>query len=306
MNSPLVTISSAFYNTGPALLDMIKSVFAQTFTDWELLLINDGSTDESLAVVESVDDPRVRIYSNDRNRGRSFSLNRITELARGKYIARMDSDDLCSPTRMEKQVNLLESNPQLDAVSAGVIYLDKEDNPVGDMTCPTEHNDICRTPWRSFHLVHGALIAKKAYFQKTPYREDIPIAVDFNMFLRSYQSSRFENVQEPLYYYRLDNSFNLKKQFAARKYSAAFLYDYYRQRNGLTSAIRYALNQYLKFAATLALFASGQRNRLMAKRFKGLDEAKREYYRNELRVIKSFPVPLRNRGTVSDTMTKMS
>jgi len=294
MNSPLVTVSSAFYNTGPALLDMVKSVFAQTFTDWELLLINDGSTDESLAIAESVDDPRVRIYSNDRNRGRSFSLNRITELARGKYIARMDSDDLCSPTRIEKQVRLLESDSRLDAVSAGVIYLDKQDNPIGDMVTPKNHDEICRTPWRTIHVVHGALMAKRKFFQTYPYREDLSLAVDFNLFLRSHAHSVFGNVQEPLYYYRLDNSFNLKKQYWARKFGARFLFDYYRLHGSMSMAIRVAAYQYFKFAATLALFASGQRNKLMAKRFNRLDEAKIEFYRNELGRIKSVPLPLKS------------
>jgi len=293
MGTPLVTISSAFYNTGPEILDMVKSIFAQTFTDWELLLINDGSSDESLAIAESVDDPRVRIYSNDRNRGRSFSLNRITELARGKYIARMDSDDLCSPTRIEKQVRLLESDSRLDAVSAGVIYLDKQDNPIGDMVTPKTHDEICRTPWRTIHLVHGALMAKREFFQAYPYRKDLRMAVDFNIFLRSHASVVFGNVQEPLYYYRLDTSFNLKKQFAARKYSASFLFDYYRQNRGWCAGLRYAANQYLKFAATLAMFATGRRQKLMAKRFNGIDDAKMEYYRKELAWIKSFPLHLK-------------
>jgi glycosyltransferase involved in cell wall biosynthesis len=292
MASPLVTVSSAFYNTGPLILDMIRSVFAQTFTDWELLLINDGSTDNTLEIVQSVNDPRIRVYSNECNRGRAFSLNRITELACGKYIARMDSDDICSPTRIEKQVALLESDPQLDAVSTGLIYLDKQDNPIGDMICPTDHENICATPWRTFHFAHGAMMARKEYFMNTPYREDIPMAVDFNMFLRSHQYSRFGNVPEPLYYYRLDNSFNLKKQFTARKYSASFLYDYYKQHGDLSSAIQYAANQYLKFIVTLILFASGQRKRLMAKRFKTLDCATLNMYQDEIRFIKSFQLPL--------------
>lgn len=291
MTVPLVSITSAFYNTGPLLLDMVKSIFSQTFTDWELLLVNDGSTDNTLAIAESVNDPRIRIYSNDRNRGRSYSLNRITELARGQYIARMDSDDLCSPTRIEKQLNLLASEPSLDAVSTGLIYLDKQDNPIGDMTCPTEHEEICAAPWRTIHIAHGPLLAKKEFYQKTPYREDLPFAVDFNLFLRAHSSSRFGNVPEPLYYYRFDNSFHLKKQFIARKYSAGFLYDYYRQHRSSIVAFRYALTQYLKFSATLALFAAGQRKRLMAKRFELLDDAKMEYYRNELYLIKNYPLP---------------
>lgn len=291
MSSPLVTVSSAFYNTGPFMLDMIKSVFSQTFTDWELILLDDGSTDNSLEIARSIDDPRVKVFSNGQNRGRSFSLNRLTELAQGKYIARMDSDDLCCPTRIEKQVNLLEGNTELDAVSTGLIYLDKQDNPIGDITCPTEHEEICAAPWRTLHIAHGPLVAKKEFFHKTPYREDIPFAVDFNLFLRAHSCSRFGNVPEPLYYYRFDTSFHLKKQFTARKYSASFLYDYYRQHRSSIVAFRYAVTQYLKFAATVTLFTVGQREKLMAKRFEPLDDAKLEYYRNELNLIKNYPLP---------------
>jgi len=287
-----VTISSAFYNTGSLILDMLKSVFAQSFSDWELLLIDDGSTDDTLNIVKTVEDPRIRIYRNGENKGRAYSLNRITSLARGKYIARMDSDDLCSPTRIEKQVQLLESNPCLDAVSAGLIYLDKHDNPTGDSVGPTEHDDICDTPWRTFKLAHGALMAKKEFFNKTPYCENIPFAVDYNLFLRSHEYFRFGKIPEPLYYYRLDNSFKLKKQFMARYYSAAFLYKYFSPRLGHIKAIRYAGLQYLKFVGTTALFLTGQRSRLMARRSKPLTSEKLDFYKNEVEYIKSFKLPV--------------
>jgi glycosyltransferase involved in cell wall biosynthesis len=288
---PLVTISSAFYNTGPAILDMIKSIFAQTFTDWELLLINDGSVDNTLEIVKSISDPRLRVYSNDGNKGRSFSLNRITELARGKYIARMDSDDLCSPTRIEKQVRMLESDSRLDAVSTGMIYLDTQDRPIGDMVCPIDHEAICATPWRTFSFAHGAMMAKKEFFQKTPYLENIPIAVDYNLFLRAHLCSRFGTIQEPLYYYRLDQSFNLKKQFTSRVYSARFLYDFYKKQNNTAMAIKCVASQYLKYAATLFLFATGQRSKLMAKRFRPLPEERRSDYQKEIEFIKSVVLP---------------
>jgi len=286
-NAPLVSVVSAFYNTGPLILDMIRSIMAQTWTDWELVLINDGSTDETLKIAQSVDDPRIRIFSNDRNRGRAYSLNRGTREARGKYIARMDSDDICSPTRLEKEVRLLESNPALDAVSTGVIYLDKNDNPTGDMVCPTDHEAICATPWRTIHLVHGAMMARKEYFLKTPYREDIPIAIDFNMFFRSYHYSRFGNVPEPLYYYRLDGSFNLKKQYASRRVAASFLFEYYHHNKQTFTGLKYGAAQYIKFIVTLVCFLTGLREKLMANRYVPLDEHKVQTYLNEIKMIKT-------------------
>jgi glycosyltransferase involved in cell wall biosynthesis len=278
---------------------MLKSVFAQTYSDWELLLIDDGSTDNTLDIVTSVKDSRIRLYRNSRNRGRAYSLNRITRLARGKYIARMDSDDLCSPTRIEKQIQLLEGNSSLDAVSAGLIYLDKDDNATGDHVGPTEHEDICDTPWRTFKLAHGALMAKQEFFQKTPYCQDIPFAVDYNLFLRSHECFRFGKIPEPLYYYRLDNSFKLKKQFMARYYSAAFLYKYFYPRLGHIKAIRYAGLQYLKFAGTTALFLTGQRSRLMARRCELLTSEKLDFHQNELQYIKSFKLPIGSKDSSS-------
>lgn len=295
MPIPLVTISSAFYNTGPLILDMLKSVFLQTFTDWELILINDGSTDNTLSLVESVSDPRVRIYSNDSNRGRAFSLNRISELARGKYIARMDSDDFCSPVRIQQQVERMESEPDLDVVGTGICYLDKQDNPVGDsgMSARTTHKEICREPARTFGLCHGSVLGKREWFVKNPYRENLRLGVDYNLWLTTYRHSQFANIAKPLYYYRLDNSFNLKKQLIVRRDSAKFLFDHYRQYGNLNQALKYASIQYLKFAATLVFFATGQRQRLMAKRFKPLDKTQLDYYKREVHLIKSFLLPMR-------------
>lgn len=294
MGIPLVTISSAFYNTGPLILDMLKSVFSQTFTDWELLLINDGSTDDTLAIAESINDSRIRIYSNDKNRGRAFSLNRVSERARGKYIARMDADDLCSPARIQKQVELIESDPDLDVVGTGICYLDKQDNPVGDTGTGTKktHEEICREPARTFGLCHGSILGKKEWFSKNPYQENLQLGIDFNLWLRTYRHSKFGNIAEPLYYYRLDNSFNLKKQLIVRKDSAKFLFDYYRQYGTLSQALKYASVQHLKFAAALVLFALGQRKRLMAKRFKPLEKSRVEFYKNEIQFIKSFQLPV--------------
>jgi len=103
----LVTIGTGSYNDGADLLKMIKSVIAQTYQNWELIIINDGSTDNSFDIKEIINDSRIRFYSNEGNIGRAKTLNKITKLAKGKYIARMDADDLCVPERIEKQVSVL-------------------------------------------------------------------------------------------------------------------------------------------------------------------------------------------------------
>jgi len=81
MSTPLVSVTSAFYNVGPDLFDMVRSIFAQTFTDWELVLLDDGSTDDSLQLAQSIDHPKVRVFTNGRNLGIPTSLNKLTKLS---------------------------------------------------------------------------------------------------------------------------------------------------------------------------------------------------------------------------------
>jgi glycosyltransferase involved in cell wall biosynthesis len=292
MNEPLVSITSAIYNEENYLLDMVRSVFAQTFADWELVLLDDRSTDNSYKIIQSIDDPRVRVFRNERNLGRAASLNRITTLSRGKYIARMDADDICSPTRIEKQVELIESEPDVDIVGTGMCYLDSKDELVGHMYAEPSHKQICRQPSRTFGISHGSLLGKKAWFEKNLYDESISLAIDFNLFFRTYKHSTFANVPEPLYYYRLDKSFNLEKQFAARYTSAKFLFEHNKNAGCWWVAFTSWAAQYGKFAVTVLMFATGLRKRLMNRRFESLTEDKLDFYRHQIDMIKNTKLPI--------------
>lgn len=289
-----MSITVAFYNEGVYLLDTIKSVFAQTFTDWELVLVDDGSTDNSLKIAYSINDPRVRVFANERNLGRSASRNRLNSLTRGKYIAVFDADDMWSTTKIAKQLELIESKPDIDIVGTGTCYLDNNDEPVGHMYAQPSHDQICSQPSRTFGLSHSSLLGKKSWFEKNRYDESIPLAIDFNLFFRTYKHSTFANVPEPLYYYRLDQSFNLKKQFTTRYVSAAFLFEHYKDTGQLAKALASATIQYGKFAATVLMFATGLRKKLMARRFERLSDADMAFYTQEICKIKSTKLPLRS------------
>jgi glycosyltransferase involved in cell wall biosynthesis len=294
MSTPLVSITSAFYNEESNLLDMVKSIFAQTFTDWELILLDDGSTDNSYELARSIDDARVRVFTNGKNIGRSKTLNRITTLARGKYIARMDADDICCIERIEKQVKLMESQPDVDIVGTGMCYLDKNDKPLGHRYAPSSPAEICNQPDRTFAISHGSLLGKKSWFEKNLYDESISLAIDFNLFFRTYKHSTFANVPEPLYYYRLDQSFSLKQQWVAREASARFLFNHYKEAGDWWRAFTNGVVQYSKFATTVLIFSAGLRKKLMARRFELLAKDEKESYMKEIKRIKSTELPLRS------------
>lgn len=110
---PEISVVLSVYNDAKYVGVAIESVLAQTFTDFELIIIDDASTDESLSIARDFADERIRIVENEENLGLTKSLNKGISLAQGKYIARMDSDDICLPTRFEKQVAYLDAHPDV-------------------------------------------------------------------------------------------------------------------------------------------------------------------------------------------------
>ncbi|MCC2547908.1 glycosyltransferase [Hymenobacter sp. BT175] len=118
-SAPLVSVILPIYNAGEYLRPAIESILSQTFQDFELILVDDFSKDDSLSVARSfAADPRVTVLANDRNRGRSFTDNYGAEHARGRYIAKMDADDIALPHRLQAQVDFLEQNPTVGLTSS--------------------------------------------------------------------------------------------------------------------------------------------------------------------------------------------
>ena len=151
-----ITIAIPFLNAEKYLVDAIRSVFAQTHTDWELLLIDDGSTDKSLEIAHSIKDSRVRVISDGFNKKLASRLNEITDIASHELIARMDADDLMSPDRLKIQLEILKSHPEIDLVSCG-LYSTKNDLSLvgirgGDFTDYTVEELI----WKRKGFTHAA------------------------------------------------------------------------------------------------------------------------------------------------------
>lgn len=113
MTLPLVSIVMPCHNDAEYLKDSISSVIAQTYQNWELLVVNDCSTDNSIEIVKSFNDGRIKVFKNEKNSGAAFSRNVAIENAKGRYIAFLDSDDYWYPTKLEKQIEFMEENHYL-------------------------------------------------------------------------------------------------------------------------------------------------------------------------------------------------
>jgi len=255
---PLVTIGIPFFNPGEVFRNAVKSVFSQTYTNWELLLVDDGSTDGSLEIARSIRDSRVRVISDGRNLGLPTRLNQINQLAVGKYIARMDADDLMHPDRIARQVRFLRENPDIDVVGTGVFFLDERGIPkgVGSYSLPANLREALMRPW----LVHASIVAKKEWFLRNPYNPDYTRGEERELFFRAFSRTRFGLLPEPLYGWRFVGVRNLSKYLASFRYERKMLLEHGPHMLGWAETGMLLARSLMKSTVAIALYTMGVKN----------------------------------------------
>jgi glycosyltransferase involved in cell wall biosynthesis len=198
----LVSVGLPFYNSAATILDAVRSVYAQTHTDWELILIDDGSVDNSWELVASLQDARVKLVRDGKNIGLAARLNQIATLARGELLARMDADDLMHPERLERQLAFIETHPQYDFVASGKITIDVHGEPMGislpDNSASNSWEMLAHGGW----FVHPSILGSTRWFQKNPYDETYPSTQDLELWVRTREHRRSFVIPEPLIFYR--------------------------------------------------------------------------------------------------------
>jgi glycosyltransferase involved in cell wall biosynthesis len=200
-HTPLVSVVMAVRNGMPYLPEAVESILTQTMPDFELIVVNDGSTDDSQRYLERVTDSRLRVVSQP-NAGQGASANRGMALARGKYIARMDADDVSLPTRLERQVQFLAANPELALIGAQLRFV-SNGRTVEAPRMPQTHGQIVR----SFHegrvgLSQACIMCDATLAKKTPYRI-AGSGEDVDFVLRLAEKGKSANLAEVLYLYRI-------------------------------------------------------------------------------------------------------
>jgi glycosyltransferase involved in cell wall biosynthesis len=215
-----VTIAIPFYNAEDFLADAIRSVFAQTYENWELILINDGSTDGSLKIAESVKDSRVRVYSDGKNKKLASRLNEVISLAKYDFIARMDADDLMSPMRIQRQMEIFEQYPDKDIVSTGVCSITNDNSIIGSRGCLANGVSLNDLLYKRIGILHAAVIARKSWYKRNNYNPLLKVAQDYELWLQSCFNNDLHIflLDEPLYYYREEGNVTEKKMLLAYNY----------------------------------------------------------------------------------------
>lgn len=218
--NPKISVIMGIYNCADTLPEAIDCILNQTEPDWELILCDDGSKDDTYAVAEGYRaqyPDKIRLLKNEKNLGLNATLNRCLAVAKGKFIARMDGDDLCQPNRFEKQLAALEENGEISIVSSAMTFFDEsgtwgENRPVefpaaGDFLRGTP---FCHAP---------CMVRKAAYDAVGGYTESEKFlrVEDYDLWVKMYAAGmRGRNLAEPLYHMRDDRSAFARRKFRYR------------------------------------------------------------------------------------------
>lgn len=204
--SLLVSIVMPVYNGERYLRSAIDSILNQTFKDFEFIIVNDGSTDRSPEIVTSYKDPRIKVF-NKSNSGIVDSLNLGIKESKGKYIARMDADDISLPLRIESQVKFMEKNREIGLLGTTmqIIY---EDGGLGYVVAPlTEDEDIRKAFLVTNMLVHGSAMMRRTILDQVgKYSKKAKHVEDYDLWIRFSRVTKISNLQDLLYQWRVNLS----------------------------------------------------------------------------------------------------
>jgi glycosyltransferase involved in cell wall biosynthesis len=253
---PAVSVIMSMRDGAATIEASIRSLIRQTYPDWELVLIDDGSRDDGAARAAKFGDPRIRIVSHSESRGLACRLNEAVALSRGKFIARMDADDICYPERLAAQTALLLSDSRLDLVAAKALVFRGQGEPLGLYPTPVTHADIAADPLAGFKFPHPTWCGKAEWFRKNRYDERMMRAQDQELLLRAAATSTFSAVDKILLGYRQE-SLSLPNSMKGRLLFAGATWRDARHSGHYAQAAKHSLLNLLKFGAEAVAIALG-------------------------------------------------
>lgn len=243
-----VSIGIPFYNNEDYLTFAIQSVINQSHQDWELILINDGSSDSSLEIAQyfvSIDS-RVRVISDGLNKKLPARLNQLIDESKYAYIARMDADDIMHPERLAMQLSILENNPDIDVLGTNAYTIDANNNIIGVRQGISNEVVVVES------FVHPSVMAKASWYKKNKYDEAATKSQDTLLWRSTAASSNFKATRQPLMFYREIAGNYYKKYFSSSK--AFFKMSFYRANYSSTFLLKKSITALLK--GVLYLFFS--------------------------------------------------
>jgi glycosyltransferase involved in cell wall biosynthesis len=263
---PLVSVIMAMRDSADTIASAVRSIQWQTLENWELIVIDDGSSDASASIVSAFNDSRIRLIREVTGAGLATRLNQAVALSRADYIARMDADDISFPERLERQLARLRQEPKLDLLGCGAVVFSDNARLLGELPVGLTQQEITARPSRGFPLPHPTWCGRAEWFRSNPYDARLMKTQDQDLLLRTFRRSRFAALDEVLIGYRWDR-LNLAKLLLGRRVFIGSLWRYARRSGEFLQALEGIGTHLVKSGADIATIGLGlnrlmQRNRL--------------------------------------------
>ncbi len=206
------------YNSEHYIREAIESILSQTYTDFQFLIIAAAATDQTISIINSYHDPRINLIEKPKNTGYTKSLNLGLKKAKGKYIARMDSDDISLPERFEKQISFFEANPEYILCGTSYSIMDQDKK----ILLPETNEKIRLNLLHSNCIAHPSIMLKRKILEKysLQYNPEMEPSEDYDLWVRLLSKGKLHNLQEVLLKYRMHNSSVSRKRIKEQEISA--------------------------------------------------------------------------------------
>ena len=262
-----ISVGIPFYNADKFLENAIKSVLNQTYQDFELILLNDGSTDGSLEIAKKYEkiDSRIRVINDGQNKRLPTRLNELIAESKFDLIARMDADDIMHPQRLEKQFNVL-NDSNYDLVSTSYFTIDSSDNVISTRIIKKDKLCLDNFLLGNYYILHPSILARRSWYLNHLYDPNFDRAEDYELWIRSLinYTLNIKIIDEPLMYYREDGSISKNKQILSYK-KTNLIFDKYFNELGFLSFIKSKVRNNLKIFI-LSFFYSKKMESFLLKR----------------------------------------
>jgi glycosyltransferase involved in cell wall biosynthesis len=226
MKNPIVSVIMAAYNSEHYISEAINSIINQTFKDFELIITNDCSTDNTANIISSYDDHRIKVLNNETNKGAPYSRNRAIMSAKGKYLAILDADDISLPDRLKEQVDYLEKHKEIDIAGSYVYQVNQNGLKTRTIKAPIKDDQIKSSTFFRCSIVHSSAMIRYRFFIENNlfYDESYPSSQDYEMWSRAILSGKIHTLPKFLTLYRQSETQMSNKQSKTQQTQAERVY----------------------------------------------------------------------------------
>lgn len=276
---PLVSVIMSVLNGAATVRAAVRSIQLQTLPDWELIVIDNGSSDRTSAIVDGFGDARIRLIREAPGAGLATRLNQAVSLSRGEFIARMDADDVCFPERLERQVARLQQDVRLDVLGCGAVVFGEDAQLIGEMPVGLTHDEITARPFHGFPFPHPTWCGRAVWFRDNPYDSRLMKAEDQDLILRSFRKSRLASLDCVLLGYR-QNQLDLAKLLPGRRTFIGSLWRYGRQSGEILPALMGIATHVAKGAVDIGTVGLGFNRPAQGYRLKSISPSIRQRWQD--------------------------